>query len=181
MCTTCDDTQIPVVTKPCSYTGAPIDCIGIKTGDSYEVAFQKLSEYVCNLDLFPTSNKLVYYSETALGPNTPGTYPTYSILSNTTYIIPNGGDGEYEVVYTGNIVFPYDTNELDISLFINGVEHSALARKTITSITSGITPITFFISNLTLVAGDIVTMRCTSLKKDVMYPENFVLKISKIS
>ena len=182
MCTTCNE-NIPIapVTKPCAYTGAPIDCIGIKTGDTYEVAFQKLSEYVCSLDLFPTANKLVYYSETALGSNSGLVYPTFGVLQNTTYTIPNGGDGEYEINYSGNIVFPNSTNELDLSVFVNGIEHSTLSRKKISGIVTGTFPISVFVSNLSLVAGDIITLRCASLNKATMYPENFVLKISKIS
>lgn len=182
MCTTCNDTPKPFpVTKPCAYNGAPIDCIGINTGDTYEVAFQKLSEYVCNLDLFPTSNRLVYYSESALGANSGGTYPTYAVLQNTTYTIPNGGDGEYEITYSGNVVLPNATNELDLSVYINNVEHSALSRKTVAGINPGTFPVSLFVSNISLVQGDVITIQCTSLDKATMYPENFVLKISKIS
>ena len=182
MCTTCNEpTPMPPVTKPCAYTGAPIDCIGIKTGDTYEVAFQKLSEYVCSLNLFPTANKLVYYSETALGPNSGGEAPTFGILGNTTYKIPSGGDGEYEIIYSGDVVFPDDTNELTISVFVNGVEHSVLSRKKAAGNYPGTFPITLLVSNLSLVAGSVITVRCSSLNKATMYLENCVLKISKIS
>lgn len=168
------------MSTPCKYTGTALDCVGIETNDTIEVVFQKLAEYVCALELSPITNELVYYSETGLGSNTGGATPTYTTLANTTYTIPVGADGDYEINYVGEVRVSAE-NTIIFKVYKNGAAIGPYTYRKIESEFYTYVPFTLFLSNLTLEAGDVITIRSMSSDKVSTYPVNCVLKITKIS
>lgn len=168
------------MSTPCKYVGADLACVGINTNDTIDVAFQKLAEYVCALNLIPTVNDLVHYSESALGAYTGGTSPTYSTLANSTYTIPTGSDGDYEINYVGQAVIAAGAS-ITFKVYKNGVAINAYTHRTITSAGAATIPFSLFLSNLTLVATDIITVKSTATNNATTYPVNCILKITKIA
>lgn len=166
------------MSTPCKYTGPTLNCVGITTNDTIDVAIEKLGEYLCALEIFPSKNDLVYYSETALGANTGGTTPTYATLTNTTCVI--NIDGDYEINYVGQAVV-YPNESITLKAYKNGAVISSFSGRTIASASAATIPFSLFISNLTLVANDVITIRSTSSDVTSTYPVNCVLKVTKIS
>lgn len=166
------------MSTPCKYTGPTLNCVGITTNDTIDVAIEKLGEYLCTLEIFPSKNELVHYSETALGSNTGGNTPTYVTLANTTYTVET--DGDYEINYVGEVrVSAEDT--IIFKVYKNGAEINPYTQRKIESEFYTYVPFNLFLSNLTLVAGDIITIRSMSTNNINTYPVNCVLKITKIS
>ena len=159
---------------PCKYTGANLPCIGIIAGESIDSAITKLADTVCNLT--PTFPKLVLYDERALGLG----FITSSLTSitGTSYTVPAGGDGEYEITYVGQYVTP-STGSLSLRLYKGLIEYNSIVRRTVTGAASTVTPFTLFASNISLVAGDVIVIKASATS--ATYPPNTICKITKIS
>ena len=166
------------MSTPCKYTGPALDCAGIATNDTIDVAIEKLGEYLCALEIFPSKNELVHYSETALGSATGGTTPTYVTLANTTYTVET--DGDYEINYVGEAVVA-NSGSITFKVYKNGSAIGTYTQRTVSSNSASILPFSLFISNLSLLEDDIITIRSTSTNNTTTYPVNCVLKITKIS
>lgn len=166
------------MSTPCKYTGPALDCAGIATNDTIDVAIEKLGEYLCALEIFPSKNELVHYSETALGANTGGTTPLYTTLTNTTYSVET--DGEYEINYVGQAVVAAN-GSISFKVYKNGEAINAYTERVVASTSAATIPFSLFISNLTLTDIDELTIRSMSTNKTTTYPVNCVLKITKIS
>lgn len=182
----CDETPCtpitPCTSTPCKYTGTNIDCVGILTGDTIELAFQKLSEYVCNLDLQNLNNQVVFYSERALGEGTVALDPALpTVISGATYTVPIGGDGDYEINYVGEATAAKDI-WLKLYIYVNGLAYNVeTERKVLISATVDNVPFTVFASQIALVAGDIIQIRGVALDNAITYPRNVICKITKLN
>jgi hypothetical protein len=175
MCTDCPDSYpVTPLTAPCKYLGADIPCVGILSGDTYESAFSKLADFICNVD--PALPELVKYSETALGVGSATT--VLALLSGSSYTVPLGGDGEYEITYVGEY-FADVAGTLVLKLFKNTSEYNTTVRRTVYVSNKTVIPFTLFASNIALVAGDSISVKATASVDT--YPQNAICKITKIS
>lgn len=175
MCLGCNDPlPIPIPSTPCKYIGADIPCIGIISGETIDSAISKLAETICSAT--NTLPETVLYSERVLGVGTVTT--TLATVSGTSYTVPLGGDGEYEISYIGE----YQTNvagTLILKLYKDTSEYNTVVRRTVTGADSTITPFTLFSSNISLVVGDQIAIKATA--SGGTWPQNAICKISKIS
>jgi len=187
MCTNipieCPCSQTTPTNKPCVYTGVDLPLIGSVTGDSVESVFLNIEEYLEG-NLVPNiTSKTVYYSEQALGANTPGNFPVYNTMAGTTYTVPLGGDGEYEIEYVGEM-FSTSTGKLNLRLLVNNSPYNAAVNREIS--TNGMTnvsiPFKLFASRINLIAGFTIKIEASATPSKVTtYPRNAVCKITKIS
>lgn len=160
---------------PCTYGGSNLDCTGILNGESYDSAISKLSESICNLT--SSGVQQVFYSERAFGLGTPTT--TLSNLSGASYTIPVGGEGTYEILYTGEYNAPI-AGTLTLSLYENTSLYSPTATRIVkTNTTNSIVPFTLLVSNIYLFDGDELLIKGSSTATTFM--KNVFCKISKIS
>lgn len=161
-------------TSPCKYSGADLPCIGIIAGETIDSAITKLADTICNLT--PNLPESVLYSERALGTGLITTI--LSSVSGTSYIVPLGGDGEYEITYVGEYSTPV-AGSLSLRLYKGLTEYNAIVRRTVTGAIATVTPFTLFASNISLVAGDEIVIKASATA--LTYPQNAICKISKIS
>lgn len=166
------------------YLGADIPCVGILTNDSIEVAFQKLSEYVCSLEVQTEKNIPILYSATALPAITtdntsPYVLPTPFVITGTTYTVPTSGEGDYELLYTTEYLSLVAGGIVAIKVFKNGVEYSPIVSKTVETSGTAVLPFTVFASNIYLVAGDTIQLRGSSTKGATI--QNSVFKLTKLN
>ena len=175
MCLGCNDPlPIPIPSTPCKYIGADLPCIGIISGETIDSAISKLAETICSAT--NTLPETVLYSERALGTGTVTT--TLATISGTSFTVPAGGDGEYEINYVGE----YQTDVagiLILKLYKGITEYSSVARRTVAGADSTITPFTLFCSNISLVAGNQIAIKATTSLGT--WPKNAICKITKIS
>lgn len=166
------------MSTPCKYTGPDLDCTGIATNDTIDVVIEKLSEYVCAIDIVPNQSELVYYSESALGAITGGTTPTYTTLTNTTYTVTS--DADYEINYVGQAVVAAG-GTITFKVYKNGSAIGTYTQRTVASASASTIPFSLFISKLPLLENDVITIRSTATNNTTTYPVNCVLKITRIS
>jgi hypothetical protein len=178
----CDDEVIPTPSTPCGYTGADIECVGILTGDAIEVVVQKITDYLCALECCTNSevSNIPYYTNTPLGIRTVAIIPaTPTVITGTTYTIPVGEGGDYEIQYVGEYNTP-TAGTLNLKLFKNLSEYSVITSKTVTLPTGpAVVPFIVFATNVALVAGDVLSIRGSANANS--YPQNAVFKVTKIS
>ncbi len=177
MCNECNEcnecNQLPLST-PCKYTGAALPCIGIIPGETLDSAITKLADTVC--DLTPIGPKSVFYSERTLGPSSITT--SLTSVTGTSYTVPAGGDGEYEITYVGQYNTPV-FGALSLRLYKGLIEYNSIVRRTVSGAISTITPFTLFASNISLIAGDTIVIKATATLNT--YAQNTICKITKIS
>jgi hypothetical protein len=187
MCTNipieCLCSQTTPTNTPCIYTGVDLPTIGSVTGDTVESVFQDIEAYLAANIAPDISSNIVLYSEQALGTNTPGTFPVYNTLSNTSYTVPLGGDGEYEIEYVGEM-FSTTTGKLNLRLLVNNSPYNPVVDREIS--TNGMTnvsvPFKLFASRINLIAGFTIKIEASATPSKVTtYPRNAVCKITKIS
>ena len=132
----------------------------------------------------------VYYRTERLGINTSGTSPTYAVATNMTYTIPTGAGGVYEVDFASDVVLTFTAagfKQVDVQIFKNGLEIDPNIRKRAKASNSDadgsefIIPITAFVSNVTLAAGDIITVVSTSTAPASAYLNFGVMKVKRLS
>jgi len=175
--TPCDctpTTVTTVLTTPCKYTGADIACVGIISGESIDSAIGKLADTICNLT--NPAPELVLYSERALGSGSIGT--SLVSITGTSYTVPIGGAGDYEITYVGEYKTP-SAGTLVLRLYKGTSEYSAIVARTVQGAATTITPFTLFSSNITLLAGDTIAIRGAATAST--YAQNAICKITKIS
>lgn len=170
----CGCTPETPITTPCKYLGANIDCVGIISGESIDSAIGKLADTICNLT--NPAPELVLYSERALGSGAIGT--SLSNITGTSYTVPVGGDGDYEITYVGEYKTP-SAGTLVLKLYKGTSEYSAVVARTVQGAASTTTPFTLFSSNITLVAGDVIVIKGSATAST--YAQNAICKITKIS
>ena len=170
----CGCTPTTPITSPCKYSGADLPCVGIISGESIDSAIGKLSESICNV--MPNLPETVFYTERALGLGTISA--SLASISGTSYTVPLGGDGEYEVTYIGEYEAEI-VGTMILKLFKGLTEYSTIVRRTLLVAADTITPFTLFSSNIPLVAGDTIVIK--GLATATTFPKNAICKITRIS
>lgn len=171
MCNECNE---PTITSPCKYTGADLPCVGIIQNETIDSAITKIADTICNLT--PTFPKTVLYTERALGPSSITT--SLTSVTGTSYTVPAGGDGEYEITYVGQYHTPV-VGTLSLRLYKGLIEYNSIVRRTVSGEVSTITPFTLFASNINLIAGDTIVIKATATTNT--YAQNAICKVTKIS
>lgn len=164
------------------YTGEDIECLGITKNDLIEDVIQTISEYICPLvEAEPCCQEIVAYTIERLGATSLPTFPTISAITGTSYTVPAGAGGTYELVYTGETVFDATVGNYALySVYINNVEYNiATARKTAID-GDGNIPFNILISNLTLAEGDVIDVRGTCFLQAASYAQNAIFKLTKL-
>lgn len=169
-------------TKECilRYTGETIDCLGIEKNELIETAIQTLAENICLLnDNASCCQEVVLYSENALGAESITISPTLFTLPGTTYTVPTGGAGTYELSYVGQT---YIGNSGGMSIFIykNGAVYHPATTRTIAGAKDFVIPFNVFASNIVLAEGDEIKL-ITAANAETIYPQNAVYKLTKIN
>lgn len=180
----CTCNQQNLSNKPCKYTGIDLPTLGIDTGDSVEESFQSVEHFAANLTvLAPNCNELMKYTETpAPALNASDTYLT---LANTTFTVPIGYTGVYEVNYVGTVDVT-DPNEMSMYIEVAGsvlTNQVSLTRTVKNSAAAGLNfkyQINLFASNITLNDGDVLTIKALSTDIQNCKLENCVLKITRL-
>ena len=143
------------------YDGKKITCNGstVKPCDDLSTVIQTLAKMFCK--------PVVLYSEEK---NAGGGTPVPLVLASTTYTVPTGGEGDYEIMYSYEVVIALSgalhVGSTEVSLYKNGVVYNSDTTRHInmqdaTSVASdeltasGI----YFVSNVTLAAGDVIDLR----------------------
>lgn len=132
----------------------------------------------------------VYYRTERLGINTSGTSPVFSTLTNMTYTVPSGGAGTYELEFAADTEFIFTgiaSNQVNIQVFVNGVEVDPNGQKRIKASSANadgdsfIIPAIVKISNVTLAVGDIIDIRSTSTAPTSAFLNFGVITINRLS
>lgn len=170
--------------KPCKYTGIDLPTLGINTGDSVEESFQSVEDFAANLTvLAPNCNELMKYTETpapVLNAN-----DTYLTLSNTTFTVPTGYTGVYEVNYVGTVDVT-GPNEMSMYIEVVGSVLTSQVSLTRTVKNSADIELSFkhqinlFASNISLNEGDVLKIKALSTDIQNCKLENCVLKITRL-
>lgn len=177
-CTSC-----ATLTAPCLYNGPDLTLLGSKTGDTIESVFQDIEDYLEAQTIPGMTLGVVYYSEKALGTGSVGSTPTFSTITGTSYTVPLGGDGEYEIEYVGE-AFSTGTGKLNLSLKVNGSVYNSMVDREISTngMTNSSIPFKLFASRINLSAGNTIRIDGSATANNTaIYPRNAVCKITKIS
>lgn len=104
--------------------------------------------------------------------------PSFATLPGTSYTIPVGEGGTYEVLYTGDLDLTGAFVEFDLELRVNGTLLRTSAKKKMSGgkIRIGFT---FFVSEIVLLDGDVVTVDASSSPGLVGF-ENLNYQIKKL-
>ncbi len=158
----CDEDKTAI--SGITYDGLKLTCGStvVKPCDPMDEVIVKIFKMAC-LALKP----IVLYSEEK---SPGGASGTPAVLTSTTYTVPVGGDGKYEIDYTFDATLTLSgsahSREIEVSAYKNGtVINSDITRSVkmqdATSSASDYLTTTgrFFMSQITLVEGDVFTMR----------------------
>jgi hypothetical protein len=166
--------------KPCKYTGIDLPTLGINTGDSVEESFQSVEDFAANLTvLAPNCNELMKYTETPEPELSQS--DIYLPLANTTFTVPTGYTGVYEVNYVGTVDVT-GPNEMSMYIEVNGSKVS-LTRTMKNSADAELQfkyQINLFASNINLNEGDVLKIRAFSTDIQNCFLENCILKITRL-
>lgn len=165
-------------TTPCKYTGVNLDTLGIKTNDSIEESFKAVEDFVVGLATPSNPNEQVKYTESTLGSGSVGN-TAYAIVANTTYKVISGYDGKFEVNYVGQVNFSAAGN-IYVRLIKNGVAYSSTAVRRLKSGASTYQQLSFFVSDIDLVAEDEIKIQAYSDDNTQIFLENCILKITRL-
>jgi hypothetical protein len=134
------------------------------------------------------ANSLVYSQTEALGANTSGTSPTYTVLTNMTYTVPAGGAGTYELEFVADVAFNYSSggsNQVTLQVFKNAAVINANLQKRVKTTggdaSSFIIPVTVKVATVTLAVGDVIDVRSTSTAPITAFLNYGVLTINRLS
>lgn len=153
---------------PSSYVDQGGKCVKVNTMED------GLDFYDCS------SENTVLYTETELiAGNTLAIDPSYSVLPNTSYTVPTGGAGDYEVLYTGNFNTSLAGFGIIMEVRVNGTIVRSSAK---TDLFGGKTKTSFslFVSEITLSEGDTITVEA-SVPTEPTALENLNYKIKKLT
>lgn len=108
----------------------------------------------------------------------------FTLISDLTYTVPTGGGGTYEFYLLSDVAFG-DGGDATITLYKNGSELDGVLQKSLKIPVLGegmdvVLPITFFASEVSLVAGDVVEFRGQSANYLEVYLNRVVCQIKKI-
>lgn len=136
------------------------------------------------------ANSLVKYQVEALGANTSGASPTFTVLTNMTYTVPAGGAGTYKLVFVADTEFTFSSvtsNQVTLQVYKNGaIINSSIQKRvkitnTAASASSFVIPVSIRIANVTLAVGDIIDVRSTSTAPTTAFLNSGVLTIDRLS
>jgi len=136
------------------------------------------------------ANSLVKNQIEALGANTSGASPTYTVLTNMTYTVPAGGAGLYQLEFVADTEFTFSSatsNQVTLQVYKNAAIISSNIQKrvkitnTAASASSFIVPVSVKVANVTLAVGDTIDVRSTSTAPATAFLNFGVLTINRLS
>jgi hypothetical protein len=122
----------------------------------------------------------VFYSEQDLGVSSVGTSPTRTTILGTSYTVPALGDGDYRIEYTVDMLLGDGSSDVSYSVYIDGLAYGSIERRALSQDTET-QGSSLKLSNISLVAGQILDIRGESNDPTAHYPIFGVCIIDKIS